>query len=39
MLHDKELTLPDFWRSIVLRGRSIASYKFAIAKTLLDLQR
>jgi len=38
MLHDKELTLTDYWRSIVLRGRNVASYKFAIAKTLLDLQ-
>jgi len=38
MLHDKELTLTDYWRSIVLRGRNVASYKFALAKTLLDLQ-
>jgi len=38
MLHDKELTLTDYWRSIVLRGRNVASYKFALAKTLLDIQ-
>ena len=38
MLHDKELTIGDYWRSIILRGRNVASYKFALAKTLLDLQ-
>ena len=38
MLQDKELTLSDYWRSIILRGKNVASYKFALAKTLLDLQ-
>ncbi len=30
-----ELTLEDNWRSIVLFGRNVASYKFALAKSLL----
>lgn len=29
--------LEDYWRGIVLFGRNVASYKFALAKTLLDL--
>lgn len=29
--------LEDYWRSIVLFGRNVASYKFALAKTLLDI--
>lgn len=27
----------DYWRSIILFGRNVASYKFALAKSLLDL--
>lgn len=29
--------IEDYWRGIVLFGRNVASYKFALAKTLLDL--
>ena len=29
--------LEDYWRGIILFGRNVASYKFALAKTLLDL--
>ena len=28
-------TLDNYWRSIVLFGRNVASYKFALAKSLL----
>jgi hypothetical protein len=30
-------TLEDYWRSIILFGRNVASYKFALAKSLLEL--
>lgn len=30
-------TLEDYWRSIILFGRNSASYKFALAKSLLEL--
>ena len=30
-------TLEDLWRAIVLFGRNSASYKFALAASLLDL--
>lgn len=30
--------LEDYWRGIILFGRNVASYKFALAKTLLELQ-
>jgi hypothetical protein len=33
-----ELQLEDYWRAIVLLGRNSASYKFALARTLLDLK-
>ena len=29
--------LEDYWRAIVLFGRNVASYKFALARSLLDL--
>ena len=32
-----EPTLENFWRSIVLFGKNTASYKFALAKTLIEL--
>jgi hypothetical protein len=38
VFNDKELELEDYWRAIILRGRNVASYKFALAKTLLDLK-
>lgn len=30
-------SLEDFWRSIILLGRNVASYKFALGKSLLVL--
>ncbi len=30
-------TLETYWRSIILLGRNVASYKFALAKTLLEI--
>ncbi len=32
-----DVTREDVWRSIVLFGRNVASYKFALAKSLIDL--
>ena len=34
----QEPLLEDYWRGIILYGRNVASYKFALAKTLLELQ-
>ena len=34
----REPTVEDNWRGIVLYGRNVQSYKFALAKTLLELQ-
>ena len=31
-------SLEDYWRSIILFGRNVATYKFALAKSLLDLR-
>ena len=31
-------TLKTSWRSIILLGRNVASYKFALAKTLLEIE-
>lgn len=31
--------MAQHWRSVVLFGRNVASYKFALAKSLLDLGR
>jgi len=33
-----EPLIEDYWRGIILFGRNVASYKFALAKTLLELQ-
>jgi len=30
-------TREDYWRSVILFGRNVASYKFALAKSLLEL--
>lgn len=30
-------SLESYWRSIILIGRNVASYKFALAKSLLEL--
>lgn len=34
----EEPSLEDYWRGIILLGRNVASYKFALAKTLLELK-
>ncbi len=34
----KEPTVEDYWRGIILFGRNVASYKFALAKALIDLK-
>ena len=36
---DKNPTLDTYWRSAILLGRNTASYKFALAKTLLELPK
>jgi len=33
-----EPSLEDYWRGIILFGRNVASYKFALAKSLLDIK-
>jgi hypothetical protein len=35
--YEVEPTLDNYWRSIILFGRNVASYKFALAKSLYDL--
>lgn len=35
---DRELVVDDYWRAIILYGRNVASYKFALAKSLLELR-
>ena len=32
-------TLENYWRSIILFGRNVASYKFALGKSLLELSK
>jgi hypothetical protein len=34
--HQSTPTLDSYWRAIILFGRNVASYKFALAKTLLE---
>ncbi len=34
----KEPLLEDYWRGIILLGRNVASYKFALANSLLELK-
>jgi hypothetical protein len=36
--HSREPSLEEYWRGIILFGRNVASYKFALAKTLLELK-
>lgn len=36
--YEVEPTLENYWRSIILFGRNVASYKFALAKSLYDLK-
>src|SRR4051794_5266237 len=33
----KTPTLDTYWRSVILLGQNVASYKFALAKSLIDL--
>lgn len=37
MVNDLKLTVEDQWRGIILYGRNAASYKFALAKALLEM--
>ncbi len=32
-------SLDNYWRGIILFGRNVASYKFALAKSLFDLSQ
>ena len=34
----REPSLEEYWRGIILLGRNVASYKFALAKTLLEIK-
>lgn len=34
---EANLTLDNYWRAIILYGRNVASYKFALAQSLLEL--
>lgn len=34
----REPSLEEYWRGIILFGRNVASYKFALAKTLLEIK-
>jgi hypothetical protein len=34
---DWQLSLENYWRSIILFGRNVTSYKFSLGKSLLDL--
>ena len=34
----RDPVLEDYWRGIILFGRNVASYKFALARTLLELR-
>lgn len=36
---ENDPTIQNYWRSIILYGRNVASYKFALAKTLIDLKK
>jgi hypothetical protein len=35
--HTRDPRLEDYWRGIILFGRNVASYKFALAKSLMEL--
>ena len=35
--YDIDPTLENYWRGVILFGRNVASYKFALAKSLLEL--
>jgi len=37
--YEIEPTLENFWRAVILFGKNVASYKFALAKALYDLRK
>lgn len=37
--YEIEPTLENYWRAIILFGRNVASYKFALARALFDLRK
>ncbi|MDQ5937875.1 MAG: hypothetical protein QG574_5234 [Cyanobacteriota bacterium erpe_2018_sw_21hr_WHONDRS-SW48-000092_B_bin.40] len=37
LFEDEHPTLENYWRSVILFGRNVASYKLALAKALLEL--
>jgi hypothetical protein len=39
IFNDKELELEYYWRSIILRGRNVASYKFVLAALVAHLKK
>ena len=36
---ENDPTLQNYWRAIILYGQNVASYKFALAKALIDLKK
>ena len=38
IFYENDPSLQSYWRSIVLYGKNVASYKFALAKSLIDLK-
>ena len=36
--YEIEPSLESYWRAVILFGRNVASYKFALAKSLYDLK-
>ena len=36
--YEIEPSLENYWRAVILFGRNVASYKFALAKSLYELQ-
>lgn len=38
IFYEVEPILENYWRSIILFGRNVASYKFALAKALYDIK-
>ena len=39
IFYENEPNLQNYWRAIILYGQNVASYKFALAKSLLDLKK
>ena len=37
--YEIEPTLENYWRAVILFGKNVASYKFALAKALYDLRK